>query len=168
MIYHIGDPHWGHERIIELCNRPFETVDEMNLKLINNWNNTVTNYDTVYVHGDVFLCPTEQMIMISQILRGKKIFIRRNHDGQSRTKIVERMGFEDVQDKIIIKDLILSHYRLEDDEIPDGLLNVHAHTHNTKENDDKHFCVSVEMIGYKPISQLEIIKYHKSIHEMGA
>lgn len=49
MNFYIGDPHFGHEAIIRLCNRPFADVDEMDETLINNWNSRVTNGDTVFI-----------------------------------------------------------------------------------------------------------------------
>ena len=53
MIYYTSDLHLGHANIIKLCKRPFSDVDEMNAVLISNWNNRVTNGDTVYISGDL-------------------------------------------------------------------------------------------------------------------
>lgn len=52
MFYLTADTHFGHNNIIRYCNRPFNTVDEMDDKIIENWNNVVTNEDIVYVLGD--------------------------------------------------------------------------------------------------------------------
>ena len=52
MNFYISDTHFGHANIIRLCNRPFQDVERMDNTLINNWNNTVSNKDTVYILGD--------------------------------------------------------------------------------------------------------------------
>lgn len=54
MNYYISDLHLGHYNILKMCNRPFETVEEMQGKITENWNNVVKNDDHVYVLGDLF------------------------------------------------------------------------------------------------------------------
>ena len=53
MVYFTSDLHLGHENVIKLCNRPFDSIEEMDEALIHNWNRKVTNRDTVYVLGDL-------------------------------------------------------------------------------------------------------------------
>ena len=40
-LFFTSDTHFFHGRIIELCNRPFHSVEEMNEALITNWNRVV-------------------------------------------------------------------------------------------------------------------------------
>ena len=47
-----SDTHFGAQRTLDLSRRPFKTVEEMDLKLISNWNKTVRQNDTVYHLGD--------------------------------------------------------------------------------------------------------------------
>ena len=50
--FFIADTHFGSESIMRYENRPFETVREMEQALIANWNQVVSEEDTVYVLGD--------------------------------------------------------------------------------------------------------------------
>lgn len=45
--FYISDLHIGHENILRFDNRPFADVNEMNNKLIENWNARVRSDDTV-------------------------------------------------------------------------------------------------------------------------
>ena len=47
MIYYVSDLHIGHEKIIKVCNRPFNSLEEMNNALIANWNAKVKPNDEV-------------------------------------------------------------------------------------------------------------------------
>ena len=51
MNYYISDTHFGHKSVLTFDQRPFTTLTEMETVLITNWNNKVTNQDTVYILG---------------------------------------------------------------------------------------------------------------------
>lgn len=53
MIYFIADLHFDDGHIMEYENRPFETVDDMNNSLRNNWNSIAKSDDEVYDLGDI-------------------------------------------------------------------------------------------------------------------
>ena len=50
--FFISDTHFDDEFAIPYFNRPFQSVDEMNVALVERWNNVVTDNDTVYHLGD--------------------------------------------------------------------------------------------------------------------
>jgi len=54
-IYIISDCHFGHDNIRKYTNRPFNSVEEMNQVLVNNWNMVVNEDDVVYHLGDFSL-----------------------------------------------------------------------------------------------------------------
>ena len=49
---YIADTHFGHGNILRFDNRPFSTVEEMELELVNRWAMAVEPKDTVYILGD--------------------------------------------------------------------------------------------------------------------
>lgn len=76
-----SDLHLGHERIIDLCNRPFNSVDEMNAKIVENWNYEVENDDDrVLILGDLAMGPIKESLKLVTQLRGKKYLVPGNHD----------------------------------------------------------------------------------------
>jgi calcineurin-like phosphoesterase family protein len=105
--WYTADLHLGHERIIELCGRPFESVSAMNEAIITRWNERVEPGDTVWVLGDVALGPIEESLALVGRLNGHLLLVAGNHDrcfagyGPAKQRIgwVERYraaGFQEV------------------------------------------------------------------------
>lgn len=81
-VYFTSDLHFGHRNVIKFCNRPFIDEKEMEVKLIENWNNTVGDNDIIFSLGDMFWFNDSHKIkkVLSQ-LNGKDIYIiPGNHD----------------------------------------------------------------------------------------
>ncbi len=183
--YFISDTHFNHKNIIKYCNRPFKDIEEMNKVLIDNWNNTVTEYDTVFHLGDVALTRESDMQKIIPKLNGTKFLIKGNHDTKS-LEFLKNAGFT-VLTKTPVKlkeeKLILSHIPLADKEIPEGYINVHGHIHNNplhrinpttnemeypKElySEKLHINISADVIDFKPISLKEILECKEKLEKV--
>lgn len=165
-IWLIGDTHFGHHNILKYCNRPFKNTDEMDNKIISNWNSVVKKLDKIIVVGDFSLDKKENIIKIGNKLNGRKILLLGNHDKASKKTYYEA-GFESVIDyPIIIEDFaIISHKPIfVTEEMP--YINIFAHVHNNPNYLDytkNGFCVSVERINYTPILLSSIVKKIKNI-----
>jgi calcineurin-like phosphoesterase family protein len=115
MNYFISDTHFGHENIIRFCDRPFESVEQMNEAMINNWNDRVTDNDHVYILGDfAFRCVTS-VEKILQSLSGKKHLIIGNHDKKWMSTLDLDTYFESVDHAAYIIDdnkqrIWMAHY----------------------------------------------------------
>lgn len=162
VLYFISDTHLFHTNIIKYCNRPFKNVEEMNNTIINKWNSIVKLGDTVYHLGDFTLYSNEIKELVDK-LNGKIYLIRGNHDHKS-ISYYNRSGLTVIptQTKLDEYKIILSHRPLEDNQIPEGYINVHGHIHDheleEKFDKSKHFNISVEQTNYKPISIDEVLK----------
>lgn len=55
MIFFTADQHHRHKNIINYCDRPFDTVEEMDEVMIERWNERVGHDDTIYQLGDFSL-----------------------------------------------------------------------------------------------------------------
>lgn len=52
MIFFSADLHLFHLNIIQYCNRPFSSIEEMHAVIVEKWNKKVNKTDTVYCLGD--------------------------------------------------------------------------------------------------------------------
>ena len=59
MNYYISDVHLFHKNVTaegsNFDKRPFQTLEEMHKTIKTNWNNTVTDFDTIFHLGNVAL-----------------------------------------------------------------------------------------------------------------
>ncbi len=148
-IFFIADLHFDDENIMNYESRPFSTAEEMNAAIIENWNRVVGKDDTVYLLGDI---GNERYI---SELNGIKILVKGNHDMYD-SNYYRNNGFTEVYDLPVILDgfWMLSHEPLYvNKNMP--YANIYGHIHNNPNYNDysSHgYCVSVERIGYKPVS----------------
>ena len=105
MLFFTSDWHLGHQRIIELCDRPFEDVSHMHKELVKRHNNLVGQSDDVFVLGDVAMGVFLESIKIVGKFNGTRIMLPGNHDrlsgheSESR-KNKFRSAYEDVFDYV--------------------------------------------------------------------
>lgn len=94
-IWFTSDTHFGSKRTLELSKRPFETVNEMDSTIIDNWNSVVGINDTVFHLGDF------GNYNIVKELNGKIILIRGNYERNISFPICTLLeyGFVDVWDE---------------------------------------------------------------------
>lgn len=87
-IWFISDTHFQHKNIALVFTdaktgkrvRNFNSVQEMDETMIQNWNSVVKYGDIVYHLGDVFFGNAESADKILQRLNGEKKLIMGNHD----------------------------------------------------------------------------------------
>ena len=108
-IWFTADMHLGHDNIRKFCNRPFESVDEMDKKLISNWNEVVGENDTIYHLGDFCFGDSHHY---KNSLNGMIIFIRGSHDiiADPYMMIIEPTGLLDEYGNK--RTIVLCHYAM--------------------------------------------------------
>jgi len=108
-----ADPHFGHSKIIELCNRPFADDNEQTEVLTTNWNAMVGPDDDVWVVGDFCMKNPSRFL---RHLNGHVHLIRGNHDRYTSLSpgMNSKTGFASVSDVKMLKlrgqEIWLSHY----------------------------------------------------------
>ena len=83
-----ADTHFGHENIIDYCNRPFKSVSHMDMELIRRWNERVKPEDVVLHLGDMAFRHVLRPRDYLDQLNGEKIIIKGNHDRHNDVKSI--------------------------------------------------------------------------------
>ena len=79
-VFFTSDTHFGHSNIIKYCARPFDTTNNMDEALINNWNAKVPEDGIVYHFGDFAWGSINYWEKIREQLNGEIILVYGNHD----------------------------------------------------------------------------------------
>ncbi len=112
-IFFTSDTHFGHANIIKYCNRPFESVNQMDEVLINNWNSVVRPDDEVYHLGDFSFADPKKYVYR---LNGKIHLIKGNHDYRRKDRLFLEAGIVWVKDLFELKkvdpNIVLCHYAM--------------------------------------------------------
>jgi len=81
-MFFTADQHFGHANIIKYTNRPFDSVEEMDEILIQNWNEVVKPNDTVWFLGD-FAFKADAGVYLDR-LNGNINIVWGNHDKSAK------------------------------------------------------------------------------------
>lgn len=141
LIYYIGDMHLGHKNVIKYDDRPFETVEEMDSILIENWNSVVSDDDDVYIIGDFIYRSSNIAVYYLEQLKGHKHLIIGNHDlntiedekACAYFDSIERLGY--VKDGTT--DVVMCHYPIAEwngkRRKKNRAYHVYSHLHNRRD-----------------------------------
>lgn len=145
MNYYISDLHFLHENVLCFDNRPFDSIAQMQQTIVNNWNDKITNGDTVYILGDVSMRgKKEDLIALVATLKGRKVLVKGNHDDVSDYRYAqlfhEIVDYKEIHDSVDGQnyDLVLCHYPIFSwKKMGRGTILLYGHTHNSAE--DQYF-----------------------------
>jgi calcineurin-like phosphoesterase family protein len=174
MIYFTANTHFNHSDIINHCGRPFDNVEKMNNKLIQNWNSCVNNDDEIYILGDLmFEGSGMEANNLIKNLNGIKYLIKGNHDKFIEDKTFDEINFEWIKDYYVLNynkiNFILFHYPIfEWDGYFGDTIHLYGHVHNcgnNKENQKRFnllgkraINVGVDANQFFPVSIEKILK----------
>ena len=158
-----ADHHFAHPRILELAERPFDSLEAHDAHLERVWNEVVQPGDTVWHLGDFsFQAKKKEVEALLTRLHGTKHLIRGNHDHRH---VRNAAGWESVEryEELKIKHpatgedlfIVLFHNRIVDWHGEHrGSWALHGHSHSTLPvlQDHRTFDVGVDCWGYRPVS----------------
>ena len=148
-----ADEHYGHERIIQYCLRPFDSVEEMDDEIIKNHNAMVGMEDVVVHAGDFTLLAKKGAESYQRRLNGQHIFIKGSHDYWN--KDLPYMWEKKIGDIYVVA----CHYAMRTwPRSRYKSLLVHGHSHGKLPLFDNSYDVGVDNNSYYPIPLEKIIK----------
>lgn len=165
MIFFTSDLHFWHRNIIQYCNRPFASVEEMNEGIISNWNSRVSPTDTVYVIGDVSFGEASETHQVLLRLNGFKHLIIGNHDRHGRHSRKHPFPWDQhflsQHDYLRLKTgghkFVLCHFPFASWER--GYVNLHGHTHGKYPSLYGQHDVGVDSNNFFPITVEEAVHH---------
>lgn len=172
-VWFTSDLHFWHKNICKYCNRPFETIEQMNEEIINRYNSVVSEDDTVFILGDLGFCGIEKLRTLISQLKGHIIVIQGNHDPDKIIKTLLEEGLIEEYHKLLHvivegdeecpnQELTLCHFPMLDWYNKEkGSWMVHGHQHQLPETPScsvKHWDVGLDKNNIQPINfeQLKI------------
>lgn len=169
----VSDTHWGHQGMVKFLRedgsklRPWETTDEMDEAMIDNWNKVVGPKDKVYHLGDVVI--NRKALKTLARLNGDKVLIKGNHDIFRLEEYTPY--FRDIRGFGHFDGFALTHIPIHPDSLSRWTGNIHGHLHANRvmresavtinglghiissfQVDKRYLCVSMEHINYTPIA----------------
>lgn len=160
-VFFTSDNHFNHSNIIKYCNRPFESVEQMNWAMVERWNTVVSPSDTVYHLGDFTLGNFDVFSQWIETLNGDINILPGNHDhrwmkhfvSEDRVKIVSPLMSLVIPDGTISQTIILCHYSMQVwDMAHFGSWHLFGHSHGTLKGIGKSFDVGVDCTDFYPLS----------------
>lgn len=167
--FFISDTHFGHANILKYENRPFASVEEMDRKMIKNWNSVVGRNDDVFILGDFsFHRDPQKTLSILKQLHGRKHLILGNHDYEILSNSQLREQFVWVKDYYVLrsggKKYVLFHFPIQVwDCRHHGAIHLFGHVHGNKNTHHvmaydlpNSLNVGVDVHNFTPISLSEV------------
>ncbi len=163
MIWFTSDTHFGHKNILQYCERPFDSIEEHDEALIQNWNDRVHKGDVVYHLGDFALCSQDKAREIAGRLNGNIYLLLGNHD--KGIKGMEDMfvwvrHYHEVKTKGDYRKICLLHYAQRVwNGSHRGTYHLYGHSHGDLDDHGYSTDVGVDRWSYGPVSLEEIEAY---------
>lgn len=150
--YFLADTHFGHKNIVKETmgkdHRRFNSVEEHDNYIANQWKKVVRKGDRVFLLGDVAF--GKKNLEILGNLPGLKYLIMGNHDCYSTETYLKY--FHKVLGSFDYHGYLLTHIPVSSTEKERWKGNIHGHLHSVSLHDDWYRCVSMEQLeDYTPI-----------------
>lgn len=163
-VFFTSDLHFGHKNILKYEDRPFSSIEEMDQKMIENWNKKVGSNDEIYILGDLAFGNKKYVKNLLEKLNGKKYMIRGNHDRYIDKEEISN-EFQWVKDYYLLNHssgikLVLFHYPICSCAFMQyGSIHLFGHIHKDNIVMNKNaYNVGADVNNYEPIELKDILE----------
>lgn len=167
-IWFVSDTHFQHANILKFLlrdgsrMREFSCVEEMDERMIDNWNGVVKPQDKVYHLGDVSM--TRRGIQLLRRCHGHKRLVRGNHDNFP-IKDYLQVFTEVYGSRLLDRALLCTHIPVHPENLKPRWINVHGHVHSNVTPDHygpSYINVCVEYTNYTPVAMDDVLSNHRA------
>jgi calcineurin-like phosphoesterase family protein len=163
-----ADTHFDDTYAIQYFNRPFQSVEEMNVVMVERWNNVVTEEDTVYHLGDFTLDDIRHFAKWAEQLNGNINILPGSHDNLwlrdfARSENVQviaplvSLEFPELSTGNGTQVIVLCHYSMQVwDRSNQGSWHLFGHSHGKLKGIGLSFDVGVDCTEFRPLSLEQI------------
>ena len=161
-IWFTADTHFGHTNILKFDPRPFDSIEEHDEALIENWNSVVKAGDTVWHLGDFNFRSVKTTEWYRRQLNGNINLLRGNHDDKDAWKNLSSKNlFASTNEAAYIRwdhqKIYMLHYGCRVWRASHhGTWHLYGHSHGDLPSMGKSMDVGVMCHNYRPVSFDEI------------
>lgn len=162
MHWFTADPHYGHDRIINLSHRPFADASAMNARMLAECRDRIQPDDDLWILGDFIGARTtgaqrREIRTIYHALPGRKHLVRGNHD-ETWVCDLPWCSIADTADILVDgRRLFMCHYpMLTWPGARRGGLQLFGHVHAGWQGSRNSINVGVDVWDYRPASLSDI------------
>ena len=159
-----ADTHFDDDFAIEYFNRPFQSTDEMNRVMVENWNRAVAPSDTIYHLGDFTLESILHFTKWASQLNGNIKIMPGSHDqpwlkdfvNSDKVQVISllvSLEFPQLNTREDPQVIVLCHYSMQTwDRSQQGAWHLFGHSHGRLKGIGLSFDVGVDCTGFTPLS----------------
>ena len=165
VVYLIADTHLNDPYLLDKSPREFSDISEMNEVIVRNWHDTVSDSDQVLFGGDLAHSEITKQRFYDWVyeLKNLQCLLRGNHDPYERSELADANLPIVESEKFSYSgfDFYCCHkYSGVPDDF-DGWI-IHGHHHHKRpflNADNKRINISIDVLGYEPVSIDEVVDY---------
>jgi len=159
-----SDTHFDDEYAISYFNRPFKSVDEMNVVMVEQWNRVVAENDTIYHLGDFTLDDIGHFTKWASQLNGNIKVLPGSHDhpwlkdfiASEKVQVIAPLVSVEFPETMIgdkPQVIVLCHYSMQVwDRSNYGSWHLFGHSHGRLKGIGLSFDVGVDCTEFMPLS----------------